>query len=354
MRSAYDVGVIGCGYWGPNLIRNFNQLKETNVLKVADLDNTRLQRMKEVYPLISITSDYEEVIRDPLIDIVAIATPVGTHFKFASEALAAGKHVFIEKPLCASSDEGRRLIALAEANGLKLMVGHTFLYTSAVRKMKEIVDSGELGEIYYINSQRLNLGLFQKDINVIWDLAPHDLSIILHLLGREPAVISASGSAHINPAIEDVASVTLHFDDNVVAFVQCSWLDPDKVRRMTVVGSRKMMIYDDIQATEKIRIYDKCVEKPPYYDSFAEFTYSYKYGDVRIPKLDGGEPICTQLNHFVECVRLNTQPITDGHNGLKVVTILEAAQRSIKNHGKQINLDEPAPVLTSGEAKNAA
>jgi len=337
MRSVFEVGVIGCGYWGPNLVRNFNQIKETNVIKVADLDDQRLKHMKSIYPLLETTRDYQDILADRDIDIVAVATPVGTHFRLASEALLAGKHVFIEKPMCRTVEEAEQLITLAAEHRLKLMIGHTFLYTGAVRKMKQIIDSGELGDIYYINSQRLNLGLFQQDINVVWDLAPHDISIILYLLGEFPQALSASGSAHINPQVEDVATVTLHFSNGLIAFLQCSWLDPDKIRRMTVVGSKKMMVYDDIQPSEKIRIYDKCIERPPYYDSFAEFPYSYKYGDIAIPRLEGGEPIHTELTHFIECIKNDCTPLTDGHNGLQVVRILAEAQTALEDSGRRIS-----------------
>ena len=325
------VGVIGCGYWGPNLIRNFVQLNESDVARVADLDSGRLKHMRTLYPGVQTTSDYRDIISDPEIDIVAVATPVQTHFNFGKEALLAGKHVFIEKPIAASVREVEELIDLAQKKNRKLMVGHTFEYTGAVRKMKEIIDSGELGEIYYINSQRLNLGLFQQDINVLWDLAPHDISIILYLLGCEPESVSAIGSSHINPAIEDVAILTMRFPNNLIAFVQASWLDPDKIRKMTVVGSKKMMVYDDVQPSEKIRVYDKGVELPQHYDTFAEFHYSYKYGDIIIPKIEGGEPIRTELEHFLDCINNDKTPASDGVSGLRVIKILEAAQNSIRN-----------------------
>jgi predicted dehydrogenase len=246
--------------------------------------------------------------------------------------------VLVEKPIAASVREAEELVNLAAAQKKKLMVGHTFLYTSAVRKMKEIIDSGELGEIYYVNSQRLNLGLFQQDINVIWDLGPHDISIILYLLGQEPKSVSAIGASHINPVVEDVAILTMEFADNLVAFIQCSWLDPDKIRRMTVVGSKRMMVYDDVQPTEKIRIYDKSVEKPRHYDTFAEFPYSYKYGDIIIPKIDGTEPLRSQLSHFLDCIRDDTKPLSDGMSGLQVVRILEAAQESLENGNNRITI----------------
>nr|MBL0717420.1 Gfo/Idh/MocA family oxidoreductase [Desulfobacterales bacterium] len=302
-----------------------------DVVRVADLDSDRLKHMQALYPGVETTSDYRDIVSDTEIDIVAVATPVQTHFTFGKEALLAGKHGFIEKPVAASVKEVEELIDLAQKNNLKLMVGHTFEYTGAVRKMKAIIDSGELGEIYYINSQRLNLGLFQQDINVLWDLAPHDISIILYLLGCEPESVSAIGSSHINPAIEDVATLTMRFPNNLIAFVQASWLDPDKVRKMTVVGSKKMMVYDDVQPSEKIRLYDKGVELPKHYDTFAEFHYSYKYGDIIIPKIEGGEPIRTELKHFMDCINNDKTPKSDGVSGLRVVKILEAAQNSIRN-----------------------
>ena len=333
------VGVIGAGYWGPNLIRNFMLINDVEVCCVADFDKARLAHMKKLYAGIEVTTDYRELIENPSIDVVAIATPVRTHHQLAAEALNANKHVFVEKPLAASSRQCEELIELAIRHRCKLMVGHTFVYTAAVQKMHEIIESGQLGELYYINSQRLNLGLFQKDINVIWDLAPHDVSILLHLLGEDPVAVSAVGMSHIDPAIEDVATVTLYFGKRVIAFIQNSWLDPDKIRRMTFVGSRKMMVYDDIEPTSKIRIYDKSVEKPNYYDNFAEFAYSYKYGDITIPQLKGGEPVRNELEHFVDCVLHDTPCKSDGYAGLKVVKILEATMESLAAGGKQVAIN---------------
>jgi len=338
-----NIGVIGCGYWGPNLIRNFNQMKTCDVVRVSDLDEKRLAHMKSLYPAVGITTEYRDIIDDPAIHAVAIATPVFTHYKFASEALSSGKHVFVEKPLTASVAEAEALVALSDKQNRKLMVGHTFEYTSAVRKMKEVIDSGELGEIFYVNSQRLNLGLFQKDINVIWDLAPHDISIILYLLGKEPESVCSVGSSHVNSNIEDVAVLTMEFPDNLIAFIQTSWLDPDKIRRMTVVGNRKMMVYDDVQPSDKIRIYDKGVEVPKHYDTFAEFHYSYKYGDILIPRIEGTEPLQTELNHFLDCIRNDKCPLSDGRSGLRVVKILEAAQQSLALGSNRVPVHQQAP-----------
>ena len=334
----FKVGVVGCGYWGPNLIRNFSQLECSEVAWVSDLNESRLQHMQSLYHGVKITTNYKEIISDLDIDIVAVATPVHSHFQIASDALSAGKHVFVEKPIAASVEETTSLVELAVKKKKKLMVGHTFIYTGAVEKMKEIVDSGELGEIYYISSQRLNLGLFQQDINVIWDLAPHDIAIILFLLGQSPIEVSAIGATHLNPSIEDVAVLTMRFTENLIAFVQTSWLDPDKVRKMTVVGSKKMMVFDDVQPTEKIRIYDKGVELPDHYDTFAEFHYSYKYGDIIIPKIKGSEPLREELQHFMDCIANDKPLLSDGKKGLEVIQILEAAEYSLHNGNCMMNL----------------
>ncbi|EFK11618.1 oxidoreductase, NAD-binding domain protein [delta proteobacterium NaphS2] len=332
----YNIGVIGAGYWGPNLIRNFTQLERSNVLMVSDLRPERLGYIKSLYPSVETTTDYEDIINNEEINAVAIATPVFTHKDLAIQAMEQDKHVFVEKPIAASVADTREMIELADKKGLSLMVGHTFEYNPAVIRIKEIIDSGELGEIYYINSQRLNLGLFQQDINVVWDLAPHDISIILYWLGREPKYINTIGASHINPAIQDVATLSMTFDDRLIAFVQCSWLDPNKTRKITVVGSKKMLVYDDIEANNKIWIFDKGVEKPDHYDTFAEFQYSYRYGDISIPRIDSQEPLKLELSDFIASLENGNRPKTDGRNGLRVVKILEAAQHSIDNAGKTV------------------
>ena len=335
----FKVGVIGCGYWGPNLIRNFTQINNSEVTRVSDLIQDRLRHVKGLYPGITTTTNYKEIIEDSDIDIVAVATPVHTHHKIAKEAIHSRKHVFVEKPITSSSEKAEELIYLAKKNGVKLMVGHTFLFTAAVRKMKEIINSGELGEIYYISSQRLNLGLFQNDINVIWDLAPHDISIILYLLDDYPQTVTAVGASHLSSAMEDVAVMTLQFSKSLLAFIHASWLDPDKVRKMTVVGSKKMMVYDDVQPTEKIRIYDKAVKVPKHYDTYAEFHYSYKYGDIVIPKIEGDEPIFVELQHFLDSISNNEEPLSNGESGLQVVKILEAAGKSLKSQNVPVTVN---------------
>lgn len=330
-----NVAVIGCGYWGPNLIRNFIQIPHCNLKMCCDLSENNLKRMKNLYPSIEATNDVEAILNDASIAAVAIATPVFTHFDLAKSCLEHGKHVMIEKPMASSSDQCLELIKLAEQYDRRLMVGHTFEYTAAVNKAKEIVESGELGEIYYISSVRVNLGLFQPDINVIWDLAPHDISIILYLLDKFPVSISAQGKAHFKKHIEDVATTTLNFANGAIAFLHNSWLDPDKIRRTTIVGSKKMLVYDDINTNEKIKIYDKGVDLPPYYDTYAEFHFSYRYGDIYTPRIQEYEPLRKECEHFLECIRESKTPKSDGYSGLRVVSILEAANKSIRNRGTQ-------------------
>lgn len=340
------VGVVGCGYWGPNLIRNFRNAKDCTVVMCADKDEERLARMKSLYPSVETTTDYRDLLRGD-IAAVAIATPVWTHYDLAKEFLNAGKHVFVEKPITPSSEECMDLIQLAEKQDRKLMVGHTFEYTAAVNKIKEIVESGELGEIMYISSTRVNLGLFQPDINVIWDLAPHDISIISYVMGKDPISVNSQGSAHFKEGIEDVAMTTLNYDNGTIAFLHNSWLDPNKIRNMVFVGSKKMLVYNDISPNEKIKIYDKGVEKPSYYDSFAEFQFSYRYGDIYIPRIKETEALSSECNHFLNAIRDDSTPRSDGYSGLRVVRIIEAACKSLKEDGKAISL-EPVDSMSNG------
>jgi len=256
----------------------------------------------------------------------------------AKASLLAGKHTFIEKPMAASSQECEELIDLAKKKGLVLMVGHTFLYSPAVRKIKEIVQRGDIGEIRYICARRLNLGLFQKDINVAWDLAPHDIAIILHIMETEAVTINCEGSAHITPGVEDVTTMWLNFPGDRSAIIQSSWLDPRKIREMTIVGSKQMIVYDDVSQLEKIRVFDARVEKPPHYDTFAEFHYAYHYGDVHVPYIKQEEPLKTECQHFLDCINQGTTPLTDGKQGLELVRILEASSRSLKSGGASVNL----------------
>jgi predicted dehydrogenase len=267
------------------------------------------------------------------VDAVVIATPVRDHYSLAKASLLAGKHTFIEKPMASSSQECEELIDIAERNGLVLMVDHTFLYSAPVRKIVEIVQAGDLGDIRYINSRRLNLGLFQKDVNVAWDLAPHDISIILHILGELPTAINCQGNAHVTPQVEDVTNMSLVFPHKRFATIQSSWLEPRKIREMTIVGSRRMIVYDDLQTHEKIRIYDVRVERPPHYDTFAEFHYSYHYGDSYIPYLQQEEPLNLACRHFIDCIETNSAPRTGGRHGLEMIRVLEGASASLKMNG---------------------
>jgi predicted dehydrogenase len=285
------IGVIGAGYWGPKHIRNFSSLPDANLCGVADSDPSRLAVLRAQYPQLTLTSDYRVLLLLPALDAVVIATPVRTHVRLAREALLAGKHVLVEKPLAASESEAQELVDLARASGRVLMVGHTFLYHPAVRMLRDLVQQGELGDIYYVHAQRLNLGLFQRDINVVWDLAPHDISILMYVLGMEPTAASARGYSHVQPSIPDVAHVDLLFPNGVHASIHVSWLDPKKVRRTTIVGSRKMVVYDDVQTLEKVRIYDKGVDAPPHTSGFGEFQLSYRYGNITIPHLRSDEPL---------------------------------------------------------------
>lgn len=347
-QSTVNVGVIGCGYWGPNLIRNFWSLPESEVKMVCDIDNTRLDHMHKLYR-VNTVNNFEEIIKDSDIHAVAIATPVFTHYGLAKKSLLAGKHTFIEKPMCSTVEQAQELVDLAAKKDLVLMTGHTFIYSAPVRKIKEIVDSGEIGELIYISSQRLNLGLFQKDINVAWDLAPHDISIILYIMGKTPASVNCQGKSHINGKIEDVTNMSLNFPNGGFATILSSWLDPNKIRRMTFVGSKKMILYDDNKPIEKIRIYDKHVEMPSYYDTFGEFSYAYHYGDMHSPYIRQEEPIKVECQHFIDCIKTGNLPESSGIEGLQVVQILEAATKSLKQNGIQV----PITDIIDLEANNS-
>lgn len=326
------VGVIGCGYWGPKLIRNFQSLAGSDMQMVADLQQDRLDHIKGLYPGVETYKDHT-VLLDSDVEAVAIATPVPTHFRLAREALLHDKHVLVEKPLTDQSERAQELVELAEERGRVLMVGHTFEYNPAVQYLKDYIKEGRLGEVYYINCTRVNLGIFQSEINVIWDLAPHDISILLYVLGSMPSQVSARGAAYVQPQIEDVAYVTVNFPDGVMADIRVSWLDPCKIRRITVVGSKKMIVYDDVEPTEKIKIYDKGVDAPPYSDTMEEFRLSYRYGDITTPAIPDDEPLAVEAEHFLDCIRHDRVPRSNGIVGRRVVRILEGAQRSLKNGG---------------------
>ncbi len=336
-----SVGVIGCGYWGPNLIRNFAESEAAELRWVCDKDARHLSKAARRYPVARASSDYAELLADPRLDAVVIATPVATHYPFARRALEAGKHVLVEKPLTASAREAEELIALAERRGLTLMVDHTFVYTGAVRKIKELVAGGGVGDLLYFDSVRINLGLFQHDVNVVWDLAPHDLSIMDHVVGRMPTELTATGSCHIEPGLENIAYVQLRFDDSLIANFHFNWLSPVKIRRTLIAGSRRMIVYDDIEPTEKVRVYDSGVTRNEPALSEEE-TYktlvSYRTGDVWVPKLDSTEALRYVVAEFLDSVKLSRPSVSDGAAGLRVVRLLEAAQQSINAGGRWIKL----------------
>ena len=333
---ATRVAVIGLGYWGPNLMRNLTLIPDVQVIAGCDLSIRRLERMMRRFPNVrEFTTDCDILLRRPDIDAVVIATPVETHYKLAKKALLHDKDVFIEKPMAASSEEAEELIKICEERGRILMVGHTFLYNPAVRKVKEIIDKGDLGQIYYITSTRINLGIHRKDANVIWDLAAHDFSIIIYWLGEDPIYVYTVGKDFILNGVPDVAFLHVVFPSGVIADLQVSWLAPSKVRNITVVGSDRMIIYDDTSSYEKVRIFDSGVDySEP--ETFGEFQLSYRTGDILSPKIDSIEPLRLEMQHFIECIRERTKPLTDGYNGLRVVRALELAERSMKDTGLRL------------------
>lgn len=341
MRKPISVGVVGCGYWGPNLIRNFKGLGNCHLKALCDVSEERLARLRSIYSDVEGVTDFPHLLNGIGLDAVVIATPVKHHYPLAKASLLAGKHTLIEKPMAASVEECEELIEIAERKGLVLMIGHTFLYSSAVTKIVEIVRAGDIGELRYINSRRLNLGLFQKDINVAWDLAPHDISIILHILGEGPTEVSCQGNAHVTAGIEDVTNMSLTFKNNRFATIQSSWLEPRKIREMTIVGTRRMIVYDDLQPLEKLRIYDVRVERPPHYDTFSGFHYAYHYGDSYIPHLTQEEPLRVECQHFLDCIENGKKPLTNGRKGMELVKILEGASASLARHGAPVSLEGP-------------
>lgn len=338
------VGVVGCGYWGPNLIRNFVEIPNSDLVAIAELDAERRAFIKTRYPHITVTEDYHDLLTMGL-DAITIATPPCTHYKIARDCLDSNHHVLVEKPMTVNSKEAEDLISLSEEKERILMVGHTFEYNSAVHALKEIIDSGEIGKILYIDTARLSLGLFQRDVNVIWDLAPHDISILLFLLDQEPISVSAHGMRCTVTDICDNAYLTMTFPGNILAHVHVSWLDPCKVRRVTVVGSKKMVVYNDIESNEKIRIYDKGVDFPDYTEGLREFHCNYRYGDILIPKIRIEEPLKKECQHFLNCISENQTPCSSGYDGLKVIKIIEAAERSLTN-GKGVEVIEWPTQIT--------
>ncbi|NLE76070.1 MAG: Gfo/Idh/MocA family oxidoreductase [Chloroflexi bacterium] len=334
--NVVGVGLVGYGYWGPNLARNFHQLPGSRLVACCDQSPERLQRAQQAFPHLRVTPHLDEMLHEPEVDAVVVATPVHTHYQVVRAALLAGKHVLVEKPLTADSGEAAQLTALAQERGVVLMVGHTFEYNPAVWKMKELLDAGELGQVYYAYSTRVNLGRLQRDLNALWSIAPHDISILIYLFGAMPEEVSARGGTYLEGGIEDVVFVDLQFPGGVVAHVHASWLDPCKVRRMTLVGSKKMVLYDDVASEDKIRVYDKGVLRVGNGQIFGEFHYKVHSGDIWIPRIDASEPLQNESAHFVECIVKGLRPRSDGASGLRVVQVLEAAQRSLAQRGAPV------------------
>lgn len=338
-----NVGVIGYGYWGPNVARNFHSVSSIKLTAISDSSGKRLGLAQSHYPFIKAWSDPMELIRSLDVDVVAIVTPVFTHYEMARAALLAGKHVFVEKPFTSTSAQAEALIDLAARKGLKIMVDHTFLFTGAVKKIKEEIDSGRLGRLLFYDSVRVNLGLFQHDVNVIWDLAPHDLSIMGHLINRKPIALAAHGTVHFEGGYEDIAYLAVEFEGNsFIAHFHVNWLSPVKIRKTLISGDKKMLVWDDLDADEKVKIYDRGVDVKSTNnhskDGIHELLVSYRSGDVHIPKLEGTEALKAEVQYFVQCLEKNEAPFNDGQAGLQVVRLLEAADQSIKNGGQRVVL----------------
>jgi predicted dehydrogenase len=331
--NVVTAAVAGCGYWGPNLLRNLVGLADCRLKTICDLDSARLKHLRGLYPGVTTERDFDAVVADPEIDAVVIATPMHLHYAMAKAAIMAGKHCLIEKPMAGSAKECKELCRLAAEKGVRIMVGHTFLFSPPVRKIKQIIDSGDFGEVRYMSARRLNLGLFQKHFNVIWDLAPHDIAIITYLMGEFPCSVNCQGKANVTPGIEDVAHATYHFPRGGYASIHLSWLDPRKVREMAIVGTRRMAVYDDLEPLQKVKVFDMRVERPPHYDSFAEFQYAYHWGDMYAPYIKQEEPLKVECQHFLDCILRKVEPVSDGTYGTRVVQVLEATAESLKSGG---------------------
>lgn len=333
------IGVIGYGYWGPNLVRNFMEAQGSTVAAVCDLRSERRDLVRSRYPGITVLERCEDVFNDPSIDAIVIATPVSSHFDLAMAALQADKHVLVEKPLAGNSEHGRQLIDEAAQRRKVLMVDHTFVYTSAVRKIRELINDNALGEIYYYDAVRVNLGLFQHDVNVVWDLAIHDLSIMDYVLPARATAVSATGISHIPGQPENVAYITLFFDNPQIAHVHVNWLTPVKVRHTLIGGSEKMILYDDLEPSEKVKIYDKGVTISQSPEAVYEMLVSYRSGDMWAPRLDSTEALATEALHFIDCIENNKQPETDGCAGLRLVRVVEAAEKSLRARGQLVEIE---------------
>jgi predicted dehydrogenase len=342
-----NIGVIGYGYWGPNVARNFHACAGARLTSISEISEKRLALARSHYPSIKASADYHDLVRSEDVDVVAVVTPVSTHYQLAREALLAGKHVFVEKPFTATSGQARKLIDLAERKGLRIMVDHTFLFTGAVRKMREIIDSGEMGNLLFYDSVRVNLGLFQHDVNVNWDLAPHDLSIMNYLIKDKPVSVSAYGSVHYPGGHEDVAYISLQFErPSFIAHFHVNWLSPVKIRSTLISGDKKMLVWDDISSDEKIKVYDRGVafdgkngmNGKNGQNGIHKLLVSYRSGDIHIPKLENIEALKAEVEYYINCLERNERPFNDGQAGLEVVRILEAVDHSMKNGGRKIAL----------------
>jgi predicted dehydrogenase len=330
-EPAVHVGAVGCGYWGPNVIRNLADVDGFQLRWICDADPSRLQPVAARYPTARATTRIDDIFDDPGIDAIYLATPVSTHYALTRRALEGGKHVLVEKPLATTVDQANELAELADRRGLILMVGHTFVFSPPVRKVKDLIDTGLLGPIYYVETTRVNLGLFQKDVSVLWDLGPHDVSILIYWLGEVPRQVSARGRSYLGEALEDVAFLTLDFPSGILAQVQISWLAPSKLRRTSIVGRQKMIIYDDLEPVEKVKIYDRGVDHQP--ASFGEFQLTYRSGDILVPRVDTTEPLYLECAHFLECIRTGRQPDASPRSGVDVVRVIQAAERSLRCGG---------------------
>ena len=334
-----NIGVIGYGYWGPNLVRNFSEVPDAQVVAVSDLDEKRLRLVKARYPGIAINTDHETLLSNRDIDAIIIATPVASHYTIALQALSSKKHVFIEKPLTQTAAQGERLIEEADKHNLTLHVDHTFVYTGAVRKIRALVSDGEVGELYYYDSVRVSLGLFRPDVNVIWDLAVHDLSIMDYVFPLSPIAVSATGVSHVPGEPANIAYLTLFFENNAIAHLHVNWLAPVKVRRTLIGGNRKMIIYDDLEPSEKVKVYDKGITVNGSKESMYDVMIGYRTGDVWAPKLEVTEALLAEARYFIRCITHGERSITDGRAGLRVVRILEAATQSMNTRGRPVELN---------------
>ena len=348
-QGPVGIAVIGCGYWGPHLIRNLQGLADAQLLAVADVRPDRLEYVHRNYPTVDLYSDHEQLLKTAA-DAVVVASPIHTHYRVARQALLAGKHVLVEKPIATNVAEAADLVELAVKHKRVLMAGHTFVYNPAVRELRRLVHEGELGHIYHGDSARLNLGIFQRQANVAWDLAPHDISILMHVLEQDPVTVSARGSRCVRPDIHDVCYLEIEFSGGTTANVHVSWLHPDKIRQLTLVGDRRMVVFDDVSSAAKLRIYDSGVQCPPT-DPYGEPELAYRHGQIVIPHIDWREPLRLECEHFVHCVRSGERPLSDAAQGLAVVATLEAADRSLRMGGVRIPVERPAVASSNGNRK---